>query len=209
MWYREARARVLRAKVAVDRLWEELDKTDVPQLLGVDDRESFLRYLGEDEMPTPDAPAFAEPEPPEPPPPPRDEHREDANDAYLDARRRQRKKRNLNLDDVLDVGVDDDGKIMRPITPPIVDPSDDKIPEEAAVEQGEAESFPEEYEAMMRQLNFEMLEPGNKLPQVHEGCRCTLRPLGMAYQWLLADSAACPVCQANAAKFNALSNPGL
>ena len=76
------------------------------------------------------------------------------------------------------------------------------------MEQAEAERFPEEVETKLEQAAFEQSGAG-KLPQVHEGCRCTVRDLGGAYKWLLADSGACPDCQTNAAKFNAMSNPGL
>ena len=197
MWYRAALARIQRrSAVSVDELWKELDKTAVPGKFGIGDKASFRDFVGE---PPPDDAPELKPAPIAPP----EEKRTKADDAYYEGKRRRKKKENLGLEDVVDI---EPGNI--PIQRPIVDPTDDSIPEEAAVERVEAEEFPEEMAVKMQQAGFEQSGLG-KLPQVHEGCRCTVRDLGGAYKWLLADSGACPDCQQNSAKFNSLSNKGL
>lgn len=113
---------------------------------------------------------------------------------YYEWKKRQEKKRNLELGDVINV---EEGNI--PIPVPNADTSDNYIPEEDMVEAREAGDFVQNLETIKKQANY------TPLPPLHDNCRCNVMPVSGGYIWKTAgDDLVCDECLKHEALFNSL-----
>ncbi len=120
--------------------------------------------------------------------------RDRAKSEYDERLERRERKQNLDLEPVMDI---EEGQV--PIPVPHVDPTDDNLPEEAVIENREADQF----EMNVRKKNLQASYQPR--PKMHDHCRCVVLDLGSAYVWRTSgDERVCPDCKQHSDIFNGL-----